>query len=107
MTQPFDNPNDAQPAFDAEAAGVPPGGVRWLSLEQIRRMQRVRRERVVAAMESGELPYERRGRIRYARLSDVVAWEERRLRGDAAPSPHAIRADLADLAGTRRRGPSG
>ena len=72
---------------------------RWLSLEQIRKMQRMRRETVIAAMESGELPYERRGRIRYARLSDVLLWEERRLAGEAPPSTHRIDPDLADLAG--------
>ena len=71
----------------------------WLSLEQIRKMQRMRRETVIAAMESGELPYERRGRIRYARLSDVLLWEERRLAGEAPPSDHRIDPDLADLAG--------
>lgn len=71
----------------------------WLSLEQIRKMQRMRRETVIAAMESGELPYERRGRIRYARLSDVLLWEERRLAGEAPPSNHYIDPDLADLAG--------
>ncbi len=72
---------------------------RWLSLEQIRKMQRMRRQTVVAAMESGELPYERRGRIRYARLSDVLLWEERRLAGEAPPSTRRIDPDLADLAG--------
>ena len=57
---------------------------RWLSVEQIRKQQRMRRERVIEAMLSGELPYEQRGRIRYARVSDVEAWEQRRLNG--APS---------------------
>jgi len=51
----------------------------WLSVNQIRKQQRMRRETVVAAMLSGELPFEQRGRIRYARQSDVLAWEERRL----------------------------
>ena len=36
---------------------------RWLSVEQIRKQQRCRRSAVIAAMEAGELPYERRGRI--------------------------------------------
>lgn len=62
-------------------------------------MQRMRRETVIAAMESGELPFERRGRIRYARLSDVLLWEERRLAGEAPPSTFRIDPDLADLAG--------
>lgn len=73
----------------------------WLSLDQVRKMQRMRRERVVAAMEAGELPFERRGRIRYIRLSDVKAWEERRLEGsgqtEATKSWRGIRRDLADL----------
>lgn len=53
--------------------------VRWLTVEDIRKQQRMRRETVVAAMLSGELPYEQRGRIRYARVSDVEAWEKSRL----------------------------
>lgn len=57
----------------------PSNGPRWLSVDQIRKMQRMRRETVIAAMESGELPYERRGRIRYARECDVIAWEQKRL----------------------------
>lgn len=40
----------------------------------------MRRETVVAAMLAGELPYEQRGRIRYARACDVESWEEKRLR---------------------------
>ena len=53
--------------------------VRWLTVEDIRKQQRMRREAVVAAMLAGELPYEQRGRIRYARITDVEAWEESRL----------------------------
>lgn len=53
---------------------------RWLSVDQIRKQQRMRRETVVAAMLTGDLPYEQRGRIRYARVCDVRAWEERRVR---------------------------
>lgn len=71
---------------------------RWLSVDQIRKMQRMRRATVVAAMERGELPFERRGRIRYARLADVLIWEEQRLSRPTALSTRAIRADLADLA---------
>jgi hypothetical protein len=71
----------------------------WLSVEQIRKQQRMRRERVIEAMESGELPYERRGRIRYARLSDVVAWEERRLRNQTIKTVNTrtIRSEFSDL----------
>lgn len=69
----------------------------WLTLEQIRKMQRMRRSRVIQAMESGELPYERRGRIRYARLSDVLLWEERRLSQTGSVSTRAIAAELMDL----------
>lgn len=45
-------------------------------------------------MESGELPYERRGRIRYARVCDVEAWEQARL---AKPRPAAQVAIHPDL----------
>ena len=78
---------------------APPEGAfsHWLSLDQIRRMQRMRRETVLAAMESGELPYERRGRIRYARLSDVLVWEERRLTQPVPPSRRTIHPSLAHL----------
>lgn len=79
---------------------APPAGPfnRWLTVEQIRKMQRMRRGCVIAAMEGGELPYERRGRIRYARLADVLVWEERRLTQPASPSLRTIDPDLADLA---------
>ena len=79
---------------------APPDGTfhRWLTVEQIRKMERMRRESVLVAMLSGELPYEQRGRIRYARLSDVLAWEERRLQGNTAPSRRAVAPELEDLA---------
>jgi len=80
---------------------APPAGAfsHWLTLEQIRKMQRMRRSAVIQAMEAGELPFERRGRIRYARLADVFVWEERRLTQPALPSNRRIDPDLADLAG--------
>jgi len=59
---------------------------RWLSVDQIRKQQRMRRETVVAAMLSGELPYEQRGRIRYARVEDIQRWEAARL---VKPQPSA------------------
>jgi len=70
----------------------------WLSIEQIRKMERMRRQRVIEAMESGDLPYEQRGRIRYARLRDVLAWETARLerRPQAAQGRH-LRSDIAGL----------
>lgn len=71
---------------------------RWLSVDQIRRLQRMRRETVVEAMLSGELPFEQRGRIRYARLTDVIAWEERRLKPDHKPVKGLVHPDLAHLA---------
>jgi hypothetical protein len=70
----------------------------WLSVEQIRKMQRMRRETVIKAMESGELPFEQRGRIRYARLADVLAWEERRVAPPLVYSTRPIAPELADLA---------
>ena len=80
---------------------APPEGAfhRWLSVEQIRKMQRMRRQTVQLAMLCGELPYERRGRICYARLSDVLVWEEKRLSGHSMPSRRRVAPELADLAG--------
>ena len=52
---------------------------RWLTVEEIRKEQRMRRATVIAAMCSGELPFEQRGRIRYARVTDVEAWEISRM----------------------------
>jgi aromatic ring-cleaving dioxygenase len=57
------------------AAGCQKQPVRWLTVEDIRKQQRMRRQVVVKAMLSGELPYEQRGRIRYTRVSEVEAWE--------------------------------
>jgi hypothetical protein len=71
---------------------------RWLTVEQIRKQQRMRRERVIEAMLSGELPYEQRGRIRYARVSDVEAWEQRRLTGPPRLSTFRIPPELAEFA---------
>jgi len=53
---------------------------------------------VLDAMLTGELPFEQRGRIRYARLSDVVAWEQRRLERETKPVSGLVHPDLADLA---------
>lgn len=72
---------------------------RWLSVEQIRKLQRMRRETVIDAMLTGELPFEQRGRIRYARLSDVVAWEQRRVEREPKAVSGLVHPDLADLAG--------
>lgn len=88
------NANGSQPPSSADGERLP----RWLTVEQIRKMQRMRRETVVEAMESGELPYERRGRIRYARLADVLAWEERRLKPEAKACSATIHESLLDLA---------
>jgi hypothetical protein len=72
--------------------------VRWLAVEQIRKQQRMRRETVVAAMLSGELSYEQRSRIRYARVSDLEAWEERRLNSQQQLGPLLIHPELAQFA---------
>lgn len=69
---------------------------RWLTVEQIRKQQRMRRETVIQAMLSGELPYEQRGRIRYARLSDIQQWEQTRLQG-VARKRVKIHPDLAEF----------
>ena len=72
--------------------------VRWLTVEDIRKQQRMRRETVVAAMLAGELPYEQRGRVRYARVSDVEAWEMRRLSSAETPTALSLHPDLAEFA---------
>ena len=73
-------------------------GPRWLSVDQNRKQQRMWREKVVAAMLSGELPYEQRGRIRYARVSDVEAWEQSRLTRSVPTEGGWVHPDLADYA---------
>lgn len=75
-----------------------PAFTHWLSVDQIRRMQRMRRQTVIDAMNSGELPFEKRGRIRYARLADVQMWEEKRLSHDYGTSTRRIAPELEDLA---------
>ena len=94
------SPTPSDPSWAAGLAVPPPEAAlpRWLSVEQVRKMQRMRRETVLGAMRSGELPFERRGRICYIRLSDVVAWEERRLKSETKPSRCLIHPDLAGLA---------
>lgn len=72
-------------------------GSRWLSLEQIRKQQRMRRQRVLRAMLDGELPYEQRGRIRYARICDVEAWEQRRMTSLGVVSTRPVAPEIADL----------
>ena len=70
----------------------------WLSLEQIRKMQRCRRQTVLDAMDSGQLPYEQRGRVRYARVCDIERWEESRLCGAGQTAAVKIHSDLAQFA---------
>lgn len=61
-------------------------------------MQRMRRETVVAAMDAGDLPFEQRGRVRYARICDVEAWEQQRLAQQLPRLRCRIHPELADLA---------
>lgn len=56
-----------------------------MSVEDIRKEQRCRRQAVLAAMDAGALLYEQRGRARYARVEDVRAWEEARLHRPSDP----------------------
>lgn len=72
---------------------------RWLTVEEIRKQQRMRRQAVIEAMLAGELPFEQRGRIRYARVCDVEAWEENRLRNGPTSNPKSvlIHPDLAEF----------
>ncbi len=80
------------------AAGCQKQPVRWLTVEDIRKQQRMRRQVVVNAMLSGELPYEQRGRIRYARVSDVDAWEKSRLHSRVqTPGTFLVHPDLAEF----------
>jgi hypothetical protein len=72
--------------------------VRWLTVEEIRKQQRMRRDAVVAAMLAGELPYEQRGRIRYARITDVFAWENSRLCRDKRAKRLLVHPDLKEFA---------
>lgn len=68
-------------------------------MEDIRKQQRMRREAVIAAMLAGVLPYEQRGRIRYARVCDVEAWEMSRLRekSNSDPSRMLIHPDRVEF----------
>ena len=74
------------------AAECPMHPVRWLTVEDIRKQQRMRRDAVVAAMLAGELPFEQRGRIRYARITDVQAWEDSRIRREKMPERLLVRS---------------
>jgi len=69
----------------------------WLTTNQIRQRSRCRRKVVVDAMERGDLLFEQRGRARYARLFDVLAWEEKRVKRPADQQRGRIMAGLADL----------
>ncbi len=71
--------------------------VRWLTVEDIRKMQRMRRTTVIEAMECGDLPFEQRGRIRYARLCDVITWEQKRLVGTNDDKPINIFDEFTDF----------
>lgn len=72
--------------------------VRWLTVEDIRKQQRMRRQAVIAAMLSGQLPYEQRGRIRYARCCDVERWEQSRLKNVIETTSTLVHPDLAEFA---------
>lgn len=80
-----------------DTSAFPANTPRWLSLEQIRKMQRCRRETVLNAMLRGELPFEQRGPIRYARLTDVIRWEERRLSRESEPVRGLVHPDLEEF----------
>lgn len=99
MMRPFKTKRLGTTTSAAPNTSVPPVAAfsHWLSVEQIRKMQRMRRETVIKAMELGELPFEQRGRIRYARLADVLAWEERRLNHPQIFSTLEIDPYFADL----------
>ena len=87
----------APPATASLASARMPSTPRWLTVDQIRKQQRMRRETVLEAMLSGELPYEQRGRIRYARVTDVEEWEKKRLKRPAQTQRIMIDASLLSL----------
>lgn len=103
--EPMPTPEPVQPkagsptpeAKPAQQSNAQPAVARWLSVEQIRKQQRCRRSVVIAAMASGALPYEQRGRIRYARVCDVQAWELARLIKPQPTSPRQVHPDLAEF----------
>lgn len=80
-------------------AGCGAHHARWLTVEEIRKQQRMRRQAVVEAMIAGVLPYEQRGRIRYARACDVEAWEKSRLKDKSNCNPRRtlLHPDLAEF----------
>ena len=91
-------PHTESASNSLDTSMFPAGMPRWLSVNEIRKMQRFRRETVKLAMDNGELPFEQRGNIRYARLSDVIRWEERRLRPDVEPVRGLIHPELQEFA---------
>lgn len=95
--RPPDADGERRPHADLSAARGP-ALPRWLSLHQVMKLQRMRRETILAAIAAGELPCEQRGRIRYIRLSDMQAWEERRLKPGAPKATAVVHPDLLDLA---------
>lgn len=86
--------NEAERADQSQLGEI--NGTVWLSVEQIRKRERMRRERVIEAMLSGALPFEQRGRARYARICDIIRWEESRIRMRQHKQT-MIRTDLRDL----------
>ncbi|MEQ9617064.1 MAG: hypothetical protein RLN60_03420 [Phycisphaerales bacterium] len=93
----MDDRNAPISANDHRSGSLPIHTPVWLSVEQIRKRNRCRRQRVIDAMISGALPFEQRGRIRYARLCDIIAWEESRLQVGDTPITRFVDPDLADL----------
>lgn len=51
----------------------------------------------MASVQSGALPFEQRGRVRYARICDVQAWEQARLIKPQPASPRTVCDDLAEF----------
>lgn len=94
----MDDRNTPNMAYATARETRDPAAPIWLSVEQIRKRERCRRQKVIDAMKSGLLPFEQRGRIRYARLSDVVAWEESRLQAGSDPCMREIDPDLREFA---------
>jgi hypothetical protein len=99
-TQPGRRPGKRQRRMRSEMGESEPAEQgEWISTEQIRKRVHRGRPYVIAAMDAGHLPFERRGQARYARLTDVKSWEARLVAGDRPPDRSVIHPDLKHLAG--------
>ena len=69
----------------------------WLTVEGIRKRLRCRRQRVIAAMDSGQLKFEQRGRIRYSPEWAVQEWERSLVKSTDKVRTLTIPAEFLDV----------